>query len=154
MGSIWGLLVLPFVYLAWLARKSKVIRRVTPRTRRTLKWVLVIVVSLVMVYPVFIGLMLFLWVAPHYLVLPIRLFAEPSTLRPDEWASLLVEATVLIGIVIAVKRRRGKQLEEPVTEDPGTTDDISGGPRSFPDRTITLTAPPPDPGARGSDPVG
>ena len=121
-----GLLVVPLIYLARSAKQSKVKRRLTTRTRRILKWVLVIVVSLVMVYPVFIGLMLFLYIAPYYLVLPIRLFTEPSTLRPEDWARLLVEVFVLIVVFIAVKRRRGKQPEELVTEDPGAPDDICG----------------------------
>ena len=121
-----GLLVVPLIYLARSAKKSKVKRRLTPRTRRILKWVLVIVVSLVMVYPVFVGLMLFLYIAPYYLVLPIQLFTEPSTLRPGDWARLLVEVYVLIVVFIAVKRRRGKQPEELVTEDPGAPDDICG----------------------------
>jgi hypothetical protein len=79
-----------------------------------------------MVYPVFVGLMLFLYIAPYYLVLPIRLFTEPSALRPDDWAYLLLEVYVLIVVFIAVKRRRGKQPEALVTEDPGAPDDLCG----------------------------
>ncbi len=113
------LLVLPLIYLAELVRRSKVMRRVTPRTRRILKWVLVILISLAMVYPVFIGLMFFLFAAQYYPVLPF--FFLSQLLRPEEWLVLFGVACLLLASFIVAKRRHGKHPEDVVPEQPAVT---------------------------------
>ena len=95
-----------------------------PRTRRILKWVLVILISLAMVYPVFIGLMLFLYTVQYYLVVPLLFLSQ--LFRLEDWIVLFSIACLLLTGLIAVKRRRGKQPEDVVSEQPAAPDDISG----------------------------
>ena len=118
------LLGLPLIYLARSAKKSNAKRRLTPRTLRILIWVLVVWISLPVVYLILIYLMLFL-----FYLLPIMLGligSLPQLLRPEEWLALCSGACLVLAVLVAVKRRRGKQPEELVTEDPGAPDDLCG----------------------------
>jgi len=77
-----------------------------------------------MVYPVFIGLMLFLYTVQYYLVVPLLFLSQ--LFRLEDWIVLFSIACLLLTGLIAVKRRRGKQPEDVVSEQPAAPDDISG----------------------------
>jgi hypothetical protein len=81
-------------------------------------------ISLPMVYFVLIYLMLFLYFSPYMLALTLGFLAQ--LLRPEEWLALCAGACLVIAGLVAVKRRRSKQPEGLVTEDPGGPDDICG----------------------------